>query len=131
MQTIISTGGPLRVNDSFVYENNTHDKGDQTEMLKKFILEYKKEFVDENTVDAIGFDAQMFSFVTFLDEILVLLFMDMGFIMVALLFVFFYFSYHLSSKFLSLIGISIIFLSFPLSAVIVQGVGRVHYFGTL
>ena len=73
----------------------------------------------------------MVAFLTFLDEILILLFMDMGFIMVALLFVFCYFVFHLKSKFLSAIGISIVFLSFPFSAVIVQGIGRVSYFGTL
>jgi len=64
-------------------------------MLKEFILEYKAEFAEENTQEAIGFDAQMFSFVTFLDEILILLYMDMGFILVALLFVFCFFVYHL------------------------------------
>jgi len=64
-------------------------------MLKEFILEYKAEFAEDNTQDAIGFDAQMFSFVTFLDEILILLYMDMGFILVALLFVFCFFVYHL------------------------------------
>jgi hypothetical protein len=64
-------------------------------MLKEFILEYKAEFTEDNTQEAIGFDAQMFSFVTFLDEILILLYMDMGFILVALLFVFCFFVYHL------------------------------------
>jgi hypothetical protein len=57
--------------------------------------------------------------------------MDMGFIVVAMVFVFWYFVFHLKSKFLSAVGISIIFLSFPMSAVIVQGLGRVSYFGTL
>jgi len=64
-------------------------------MLKEFILEYKAEFAEDNTQEAVGFDAQMFSFVTFLDEILILLYMDMGFILVALLFVFCFFVYHL------------------------------------
>lgn len=65
----------------------------------------------------------MFSFVTFLDEILILLYFDMGFILCALFFVFGFFSYHIGSKFLAMIGISIIFFSFPLTAVIVQGIG--------
>ena len=60
-----------------------------------------------------------------------LLFADMFFIIVALSFVYGYFCYHLKSKFLAAVGISIIFLSFPLSAVLVQGLGRVSYFGTL
>lgn len=92
-------------------------------MLKEFILEYKKEFADEVTPENVGFSAQMFSFVTFRDEVLILLYMDMAFIIVALLFVYFFFVFHLGSKFLSIVGISIIFLSFPLSAVIVQGIG--------
>ena len=131
MQSLVFSGAPLRANDSFVYENKTHLEKEQTAMIKEFILEYKKEFLADNTKEAIGFDAQMFSFVTFLDEILILLFIDMCFILCALLFVFVYFSYHLGSKFLAMIGISIIFFSFPLSAVIVQGAGRVSYFGTL
>lgn len=57
--------------------------------------------------------------------------MDMGFIIVALTFVFLYFIYHLKSKFLAMVGISIIFLSFPFTAVLVQGLGQVAYFGTL
>lgn len=73
----------------------------------------------------------MFSFVTFLDEVLTLLYVDMAIVLVALLFVFFYFVFHLKSKFLAAVGISIIALSFPFSAVIVQGLGRVSYFGTL
>lgn len=100
-------------------------------MLKDFILDYKSEFVAENTPESLGFQAQMFSFVSILDEILVLLYVDMAFIIVAMMFVYCYFVFHLKSKFLSSVGISIIFLSFPFSAVIVQGLGRVSYFGTL
>ena len=73
----------------------------------------------------------MFSYVTFLDEVLVLLLIDMLFINLALLAVYAYFVKHLKSKFLASIGVSIIFLSFPLSAVIVQGFGQVSYFGGL
>ena len=99
--------------------------------MKEFILEYKAEYTEKNTPEVLGFSAQMFSFVTFLDEILLLLFADMAIILIAMLFVFCYFVFHLKSKFLAGIGISIIMLSFPLSAVIVQGFGRVSYFGTL
>lgn len=88
-------------------------------MYKKYILNYKNDFSEENTVEAIGFKADMFSFTTFFDEILLLLFADMAFIIVAMGFVFGYFVYHLKSKFLAAIGISIIFLSFPMSAVLV------------
>lgn len=65
------------------------------------------------------------------DEIETILFGDMLLIAGSIMFVFLYFWLHLESKFLALIGMSIIFLSFPFSAVLVQGIFRVSYFGTL
>lgn len=118
-------------NETFRFDNTTHLEKEQALLYKDYILNYKSEFTEKNTVEEIGFKADMFSFSTFLDEILLLLFADMGFILVALTVVFLYFVYHLKSKFLAAVGISIIFLSFPMSAVLVQGIGRVSYFGTL
>lgn len=60
-----------------------------------------------------------------------LLYLDMALIFVSIVFVFLYFWMHLKSKFLSIIGISIIFLSFPLTACLTEGIMRVSYFGTL
>jgi len=88
-------------------------------MYKDYILNYKAAFVKKNTVEAIGFKASFVSFSTFIDEVQLLLYSDMAFILVAMIFVFAYLAYHLKSKFLAAIGISIIFLSFPLTAVIV------------
>ena len=56
MLTTINIGGPLK-NETFKFENTTHLKDEQTDMLKEFILEYKKEFADENTVENLGFYA--------------------------------------------------------------------------
>lgn len=130
MQCLFWLGGPLK-NETFRFDNTSHLQDDQVAMYRDYILDVKAKFVEENTVEAIGFKASMFSFSTFFDEILLLLYADMFFILVALSFVFGYFVYHLKSKLLAAIGISIIFLSFPLSAVLVQGLGRVSYFGTL
>ena len=123
MPAFIQAGAPLRVNDSFKYDNATHNLEEQQALIKEFILEVKKEWNEEYTVESLGFDAQMFSYVTFLDEVLVLLFIDMLFINLALLMVYAFLVVHLKSKFLATIGVSIIFMSFPLSAVIVQGFG--------
>jgi len=49
----------------------------------------------------------------------------------SVLFVFCYMVYHLDSKFLALISISIILLSFPLTIIICKGVFRISYFGLL
>ena len=66
MQCIFLTGGPLQ-NDTFRYDNVSHNREEQQAQLKEFILDYKAEYTEKNTVDALGFSAQMFSFVTFLD----------------------------------------------------------------
>jgi hypothetical protein len=54
-----------------------------------------------------------------LDEINNILIGDMALIVASMLFVFLYFWLHLKSKFLAVVGMSIIFLSFPFSAVLV------------
>ena len=66
-----------------------------------------------------------------MDEIQNILYGDMALIAASIAFVFLYFWAHLGSKFLALVGMSIIFLSFPFSAVLVQGIMRVAYFGSL
>ena len=111
-------GGPLK-NETHRFDNTTHLVDDQAAMYKDYILNYKAAFVEKNTVEANGFKASFVSFSTFLDEVLLLLYSDMAFIIVAMIFVYGYFAYHLKSKFLAAVGISIIFLSFPLSAVLV------------
>jgi len=47
--------------------------------------------------------------------------MDGALIILAFLFVYIYFAYNLGSKLLAAVAISIIFLSFPVTALIVQG----------
>lgn len=75
--------------------------------------------------------AEMFSFLTVQDDILELLGTDASLIIMALIFVFSYFCFNLGSVLLSAAGISIIFLSFPITAVITNGIFQVKYFGSL
>jgi len=56
-----------------------------------------------------------------MDEIMLYLIMDGALIILAFLFVYIYFAYNLGSKLLAAVAISIIFLSFPVTALIVQG----------
>jgi protein dispatched 1 len=60
-----------------------------------------------------------------------LLIRDFALVLVSLFLVFSWFCLHLRSGFLSLVGMSIIFLSFPFTAFIVSGIFRVGYFGYL
>jgi hypothetical protein len=61
MQGKFKTGGPLRVNETFKYDNKSHNSDEQKDILLEFILEYKAEFAEEYTQESLGFDAQMFS----------------------------------------------------------------------
>ena len=56
---------------------------------------------------------------------------DAKLIILALTFLYIYFSFNLGSKFIALISVSIIFLSFPLTSVLVTWILRVPYFGLL
>ena len=78
-----------------------------------------------------SFTIYLFSFLTLEDDLLIMLITDAFLIIFALLFVFLYFVYNLSSCFLSAAGISIIFLSFPATAVVTDGILQVKYFGSL
>lgn len=71
------------------------------------------------------------SFNILIDQILQIFFFDFGLVVLSILVVFLWFCFHLRSAFLSLIGISIIFLSFPFTAFVVSGIFRVGYFGYL
>lgn len=54
MTATIFTGGPLK-NETFRFDNLTHEENAQTDMLKEFLLEIKSEFKEEYTVEKLGF----------------------------------------------------------------------------
>lgn len=54
MQCIFFLGGPLK-NETFRFDNTSHLDEDQGLMYKEYILNYKGEFIKENTVEALGF----------------------------------------------------------------------------
>jgi protein dispatched 1 len=73
----------------------------------------------------------MVNFMEFITIFLDLVIKDAYFAFYSLFFVFIYLWYHLGSFFLANIGISIIVFSFPFTAVIVNGILGVTYFGFL
>jgi len=56
---------------------------------------------------------------------------DMAFAIFSVLFVIFYFVFHLESCFLAMIGVLLIGFSFSLSAIIYQGIFRITYMSNL
>ena len=60
-----------------------------------------------------------------------LFFFDFALVIASITLVFFWFKAHLKSSVLAIVGVSIIFLSFPFTAFIVSGIFRVGYFGYL
>jgi predicted RND superfamily exporter protein len=101
--------------------------------MKDWIKPQKEEFNKKQTEEDpyATMTVEMFSFLTLEDDILALLGVDASLVVVAFTFVFIYFVFNLGSVFLSLAGISIIFLSFPITAVITHGILQVKYFGSL
>ena len=99
-------------------------------MLKAYLTEAKIVFDDQDT-DAIGFQAQFITFNLLIDQILKLFMFDFLLVVVSICVVFLWFKLHLKSAFLAIVGVSIIFLSFPFTAFIVSGIFRVSFFGYL
>lgn len=101
--------------------------------MKDWIKPKKSEFNTKQKEEDpyAAFTAEMFSFLTVQDDILELLSVDASLVIVAFIFVFTYFVFNLGSVLLSAVGISIIFLSFPITAVITNGIFQVKYFGSL
>lgn len=62
---------------------------------------------------------------------LALIIQDLLFAFVSIAFVFCYFIIHLKSKFLALVGTTIILFSFPITVIITEGIGGVTYIGAL
>ena len=72
-----------------------------------------------------------FSILLLMSEFENLLVSDFAFSVFSILFVFIYLTIHLRSFFLSSIGTLLILFSFPFTMIIVAGIFRVSYFGTL
>jgi len=101
--------------------------------LLKWIKPYKEEFNKKQWKEDPfkDFTVELFTFATIQEDVLSYLLTDSTLIIVAFIFVGCYFRGHLGSWFLSGAGLSIIFLSFPATAVIANGICRVTYFSTL
>lgn len=55
----------------------------------------------------------------------------MSFAILSILSVMFYFMFHLESVFLAVVGVFLIILSFPLTAIVYTGILRIEFFTTL
>lgn len=55
----------------------------------------------------------------------------MSFAVLSILSVMFYFMFHLESVFLAVVGVFLIILSFPLTAIVYTGILRIEFFTTL
>lgn len=129
MRSTFQNGGPLQ-NETFRYQNVSHEKAAQTKELKDY-LTLAKEVFDEQDTDSLGFQAQFITFNLLIDQILQLFLFDFMLVIVSIMVVFIWFKIHLKSGFLAIVGVSIIFLSFPFTAFIVSGIFRVGFFGYL
>ena len=110
--------------------NASHFRDQQTNQLKKYLQATKDNFDAQDTSE-FGFSAQYITFNLLMSQILGLLFRDFALVFLSIFLVFSWFCLHLKSVFLALVGMSIIFLSFPFTAFIVSGIFRVSYFGYL
>jgi hypothetical protein len=133
MSSILLTAGPHKGNESFTFENATHEPSSQNQYVIDWLMGdpsdpqnngYKLAFMEKMNEDGkhADFTVDLFSFLTVMDEIMQYLIMDGALIILALLFVYIYFAYNIGSKLLAAVAISIIFLSFPVTALIVQGI---------
>jgi hypothetical protein len=130
MRSTFQNGGPLQPNETFRFENSTHFQKEQQQLLKDYLLEGKKEFDDIETSD-LGFKAEFVTFTILIDQILQLFLFDFLLVIVSIVVVFMWFRLHLKNGFMAIMGVSIIFLSFPFTAFVVSGIFRVSYFGYL
>jgi hypothetical protein len=53
MRSFLFNGGPIRPNDTFRFENTTHFKTEQEDLLKKYLLDAKEKF-DEQASETEG-----------------------------------------------------------------------------
>ena len=142
MLSSLAVAGPYKGNETFTFENTTHEAVEQ----KKALIEWLTGDPNDNTKKGYKFDLMaeendgdghkdfnfmLFSFDTFEQEIITYLGKDAGLLFVAFIFVYLYFCYNLGSKLVSLIAVSIIFLSFPVTSIVVQWIFRCTYFGIL
>mmetsp|Transcript_2148 Transcript_2148/g.3212 ORF Transcript_2148/g.3212 Transcript_2148/m.3212 type:complete len:259 (+) Transcript_2148:706-1482(+) len=128
MRSIITYGQPVEIN-GFKYHNKTHLKSEQTEFLKEFTLDARSDVQDFETGS--NFEVNLASFLITFDELMEVVLGDALKALFSMAFVFFYLVFHLKSKFLALIGVSIIVISFPITLLLTEGVFRVTYLGSL
>lgn len=97
---------------------------DVMKIIKNDNEEYKKDPTTQMQVD-------VDSFIVTIDEFLDMVMMDALKAFISMTFVFCYLNVHLQSLWLSCVGMGIIILSFPFTAIITNVVLNIKYFGFL
>lgn len=105
------------------------------DQYKAFVKDIMKTFREDNDKFNENADTQMQvdvdSFVVTIDEFLALVMADGLKAFISMTFVFCYLNVHLQSCWLSCVGMGIIILSFPFTAIITNGILQIKYFGFL
>lgn len=129
MRSTFQNGGPIE-NSTYRYKNVSDEKAAQAKELEEYLLAAKLDF-DAQDTSSVGLKAEFVTFTILFPQILQLFTFDFGLVIFSIAIVFWWFKLHLKSSVLSIVGVSIIFLSFPFTAFIVSGIFRVGYFGYL
>lgn len=132
VRTYINYGLPLEM-EGTRYKNTTDNNLMQLEYIKDFSRMVKK-LHEEKFGDGSGdkpLKSVVLTITLLIEEFESLLLNDFLFSVFSVMFVFFYLTVHLRSCFLSGIGTLLILFSFPFTMIIVAGIFRVSYFGTL
>uniref|UniRef100_A0A7S3CP63 SSD domain-containing protein n=1 Tax=Strombidium rassoulzadegani TaxID=1082188 RepID=A0A7S3CP63_9SPIT len=129
MRSLLTFGTPLEF-DGTTYKNSSDREEEQDAVVKEFSIAVRDEVTASDDRQP-GFRTFNANFVLTIDEFLDLVLVDSLLSLASALFVYFYLVYHLESKFLSFIGITIILFSYPTTVVITEGILGCTYLGSL
>lgn len=122
MRSFMKLGGPLNINGT-VYQNKTDRAEEQAELYTAFALQIKETITGrESKMLGLGFQSLFGYFPLILEEFFNLILVDSLMALASAAFVFIYLCFHLRSKFLAFIGITIILFSYPVTLAITEGI---------
>ena len=128
MSAFINFGAPLNIK-GIRYNDVTDRYDDQKKIIGDFQMDvqnYLLSYSEDNQIYASIVSEELMQ-----QEFMLLIDKDTFFAVFSVLFVYFYLNIHLKSIFLATIGIVMILFSFPISAIIYQGVLGINYLNVL
>ena len=128
MRAFINFGAPLNIK-GIRYNDVTDRYDDQKKIIGDFQMDvqnYLLSYSEDNQIYASIVSEELMQ-----QEFMLLIDKDTFFAVFSVLFVYFYLNIHLKSIFLATIGIVMILFSFPISAIIYQGVLGINYLNVL